>query len=238
MIVLKTRQIERVALALSIAVATIVFTMWPGLDVKVAGLFFDGNGFAGDRWLWSRAIYRSMPWLGWLLGAWAAVSLFAPRLLGPRGLRARRRRGAMLLLAGVVGVGLVVHVALKDHWGRPRPGSIEAFGGPMPFQQALAPSSYCPRNCSFVSGHAAGGFVLLAIGVFGARRKRLRWLAIGMAAGFVVGAARMAQGGHFLSDIVFCALIMWATAVLLRECWLRAAVVARSRHRRAQSVAP
>ena len=53
-----------------------------------------------------------------------------------------------------------------------------------------------------------------------------------MAAGGLVGLARMVEGRHFLGDIVFGGLIIWAVCLLLREAWLRlAALRARARQR-------
>jgi membrane-associated PAP2 superfamily phosphatase len=225
---LSTRRLEFAALAAAIALATVVFTAWPQIDIAASRLFFRDGRFAGNTWSWAQAIYRFVPWYGAALAIGAAWVVI--RRIAGRGASWSMRRAILLLLAGLFGVGIAVHVVLKDNWGRPRPASVEAFGGPLVYQQALQPSTQCARNCSFVSGHAAAGFVLLTLGVFGSRRTRFRWLAAGFAAGLGIGAARVAQGAHFFSDIVFCGLVMWLVAIALRECWLRAAVL-RRRHR-------
>mgnify|MGYP000057640139 CR=1 FL=1 len=147
-----------------------------------------------------------------------------------------RRRAIALVVVAALGVGFLVHDVLKDSWGRPRPVATQAFGGAHPYQPALHPSDLCPRNCSFVSGHAAGGFMLLAVGMVGSRRTRWRWWAAGTAAGAVIGLARIAAGGHYLSDIVFGLLAVWGTAIVVREAWLRLAVW-RRRRRLARAVA-
>ena len=48
-----------------------------------------------------------------------------------------------------------------------------------------------------------------------------------MAAGGLVGLARMVEGRHFLGDIVFGGLIIWAVCLLMREAWLRLALLQR-----------
>ena len=39
------------------------------------------------------------------------------------------RAAVFLILSYALGPGLLVNVALKDNWGRPRPGHITQFGG-------------------------------------------------------------------------------------------------------------
>jgi lipid A 4'-phosphatase len=117
-------------------------------------------------------------------------------------------------------VGLLVHDGFKDHWGRARPMDVQAFGGSKVYHAPLRPTDQCARNCSFVSGHAAGGFALMAIGMLGSRRTRWRWWRAGMVAGGLVGMARIVEGRHFLGDIVFAGLLIWLVCLLLRELWL------------------
>ncbi|MFM7698022.1 MAG: phosphatase PAP2 family protein, partial [Limnohabitans sp.] len=88
----------------------------------------------------------------------------------------------------------------------------------------------CDENCSFVSGHAAGGFVWMAWGMWRGRRLRQRWLWTGMTAGALIGATRVMQGGHFLSDIVFSGWFIWLTYQLIRNTWLRYRCVRIKRH--------
>lgn len=228
---MKARHRERLALAGSLVLATLLFELWPEADAHISALFFDGQGFLGEQWAPVRWMYRAVPWLGALLFCAALVLWLRAARAGVDVARWRWRRASALVLAMVLGLGGVVHVALKDSWGRPRPDQAQRFGGSLPFVPALHPSVLCERNCSFVSGHAAAGFSLLALGVFGCRRTRRRWWAAAMLAGGLIGLGRVAQGRHYASDIVFCALVMWCVTALLREAWLR--VLAWRRARRA-----
>jgi len=125
------------------------------------------------------------------------------------------------VLVVVLGIGLLVHTVLKDGMGRPRPRDVQAFAGPTAFVPVFVPSQFCQTNCSFVSGHSAVGFALMSLGMFGIRRRRQFWLCTGLVAGGLIGLVRIAQGGHFLSDIVFSLIAIWSTHLMIRAVWLR-----------------
>jgi lipid A 4'-phosphatase len=61
----------------------------------------------------------------------------------------------------------------------------------------------------------------MSLGMFGTRRRQRFWFLVGVAAGTLIGAVRIAQGGHFLSDVVFSFLAIWFTHLLIRFIWLR-----------------
>ncbi len=228
---IKTRHQDKAALALLTAAATMLFELWPTLDITVSRRFFDGAQFLGDQWAWANLIYVGVPRLGTALVLLALLLALLPlSAWGRRWVRPwLQRRAIASLLVVALGVGLLVHNGLKDNWGRPRPQEVQVFGGSKVYQAPLQHSTQCERNCSFVSGHAAAGFALIAVGLFGSRRTRWRWWAIGTLAGSVIGLARIVQGRHFLADIVFCMLALWLVCVLLRALWLRLAVLRRRR---------
>ncbi len=234
---LKTRHQEMLALALCTIAATVLFELWPALDLAVSRRYFDGTAFVGHQWGWANLVYHGVPRLGGWLVLGAAVLALLP--LAGRWGRSwvkpwLQRRAIASLLMVLLGVGLLVHNGLKDSWGRPRPADVQAFGGAKVYQAPLQHSTQCERNCSFVSGHAAAGFALISLGLFGSRRTRWRWWMIGTVAGSVIGLARIVQGRHFFGDIVFCLLVLWLVSVLLRQAWLHLAAwrrAARSRKR-------
>jgi lipid A 4'-phosphatase len=131
------------------------------------------------------------------------------------------RRSSAVVAVVVLGIGFLVHTVLKDGMGRPRPRDVQAFAGPTAFVPVFVPSQFCQTNCSFVSGHSAVGFALMSLGMFGIRRKRQFWLFTGLVVGGVIGLTRVAQGGHFLSDIVFSLIAIWSSHLLIRAVWLR-----------------
>ena len=199
-----------------------IFTVWPQLDLWASGLFHDaGGGFIGDRLLFTRVLYHGIPVSGIAYTAIGllviVVSLWRPHPIGGRW----SRRLAALAWVSILGSGLLVNAGLKEYWGRARPVQVAQFGGTQHFSAALVPTDQCKHNCSFVSGHATSGFILMAVGLMGSVATRRRWLWIGLAWGAVVSLARIAEGGHFLSDTLFAGLAVWGSGWLIRELWLR-----------------
>lgn len=151
-----------------------------------------------------------------LLTAAAAVFIFIGGFRSAR--LARLRRPALyLILLLAIGPGLVTNAILKDHWGRPRPREVDLFGGREPFEKVLtfhAPS----RGKSFPCGHATMGFFFF--GGYYLFRRRNKWLArafvaLGAAAGGLIGWARVVQGGHFPSDVLWAGGLTWLVAAAL-----------------------
>jgi lipid A 4'-phosphatase len=205
----------------SLAVSMVVFALWPELDLWVALRFYDsGRGFPANQWHVVQFIYQWTPRIGMVLTA-AVLMVLILRMFAiipiPRWLW---RKCLAWLLVLVIGVGLVVHEGLKNQVGRPRPHQIEPMGGSAPFIPAMQWSTHCARNCSFVSGHAAVGFALLAFGMWSAPAMRRRWWFTGVLVGSAIGWVRMAQGGHFLSDVLFSLLAIWGSSLLIRQFWL------------------
>jgi membrane-associated phospholipid phosphatase len=111
----------------------------------------------------------------------------------------------------------LVNVVLKDHWGRPRPAQIEAFGGSHTFSQPWEKTDFTGGR-SFPSGHSSVAFYMMAP-YFLLRRTRKKaaytWLRMGLAYGILMGIARVVQGGHFVSDVLWAGGIIYLTGLLL-----------------------
>jgi lipid A 4'-phosphatase len=113
---------------------------------------------------------------------------------------------------------LIIHGVLKDHWGRPRPRQVIEFGGLQSFRSYYEPNiGHQPEpSKSFACGHASLGYYFFALALLGIiyRLRWLFWLGMGLAwgLGILLSLARIAQGGHFLSDTLASALIMWLVA--------------------------
>ena len=109
--------------------------------------------------------------------------------------------------------GLFVSVVLKENWGRARPAHIAEFGGKMEYTPPMMRANQCAGNCSFPSGEASFAFCFLAFAMIAGRRPLLIKLALGYGVFFAV--LRVAEGGHFTSDVVFSALISLITCLTL-----------------------
>jgi len=198
-----------VALALALILAVLAFfAAAPGLDLAAAAAFYDGGGrFAGPGPVGNalRRVFYIVPFF--LLGGAGTLALL--RRLGLRVPAPTARALATLVLSLALGPGLLVNVALKDHWHRPRPVQVTEFGGPQPFRPVGWPGGTCGRNCSFVSGEGASSFWSVAPALMAPPAWRAAALAAALAYAAATGLLRMAFGGHFLSDTLLAALFTW-----------------------------
>ncbi len=215
----------RLALALlaATAVSVVVFSLFPDLDLEVAGALHRSDGlFVGQNsyllnWLHQTAV----PWMVKLCLAFFILALLA-RLFG-RSIAGISRTEALFVIAVfALGPGLLANTLAKDHSGRPRPTDSQPFGGPFAYAAPLTFSGACPNNCSFVSGDAAAGFAFLGPAAILPRRWRRRGLGGALALGGAIGLMRMLQGGHFLGDVIFAGLLVAATTLALHWAMFRA----------------
>ncbi len=202
------------------AVSAGLFLAMPWLDIEAARPFHVGERlFALGRQSGAGGLLRKGFQLVFLAGALASLAGLALAWtrrrhlfgLGPR-------KWLFLALCLAVGPGLVANVLLKDHWGRARPSQVQLFGGERAFTPPLLPARECPRNCSFVSGEASSIFALFFALALMLETRRRQLLALGLLAGGAAGLMRMAQGGHFLSDVLFAGVFMMLTTLALH--WL------------------
>ena len=128
------------------------------------------------------------------------ILVILKELISGRYKSALTKKSVFVIIALLLGPGLVVNQVFKQNWGRARPNEVVQFGGTNTYSAPLEISNQCESNCSFVSGHASGGFFILTL-TWALRRRR--WFWIGLISGGLVGLGRILQGGHFLSDIVF-----------------------------------
>jgi lipid A 4'-phosphatase len=205
----------RPLLLVALAVAAgLLFWAFPGIDLWASGLFWrPGEGFFLRDLPPFKLVHEGMPYLT------AAIAL---ALIGFAFWAWRRRRSQRialyLMLSLIAGPGLVVNTGLKDNWGRARPSQVVEFGGTQRFTPAPLVADECGRNCSFVAGDPAMGFWFLSLAFLLPPRRRYLAAAGAVVLGAFFGLARIAQGGHFLSDVVFCGIAVAATAWLLH--WL------------------
>jgi lipid A 4'-phosphatase len=121
----------------------------------------------------------------------------------------------------IVGPGLIVESILKPYSGRARPQDLVHFGGGADYTAPLSFADACTTNCSFVSGHAAVAFWLTAYAFIAPPAHRLPVLLLGLVVGVAMGAVRVMQGAHFVSDVVYAAAIVVIVNMLLARILLR-----------------
>jgi len=203
---------------LAILLASALFLLWPGLDLRVASLFYRGHGaFALDHNSVAMAIHEGVPAIMQLAGA-AIVLLLAYDLYRRRPAADAVRQAVYLAACFIIGPGLVANTLLKDNWGRPRPSQVADFAEPDRFAPPLLVGDQCPSNCSFVAGDAAAIFTFLAFALLlPAGWPRRSGVIVVTGLGAVMGIIRMGQGDHFLSDVIFAGLFMALVVLLLRR---------------------
>jgi len=196
-----------------LAAATIVF--WTtDVDLAIERLFYDAEaGWAHkDEQPW-HGLYKLGVLPAWVMALSALAVLIASRWVTKW--VPHRRVAFFLVLVMAVGPGLLVNEVFKKHWGRPRPLDVYELGGDRDFVPVWIKSPAGNGN-SFASGHASTGYYLFAPFFFLRRRslkRALGWLALGLLYGSLVGLARMIQGAHFLSDVVWAGGLVYITAL-------------------------
>jgi lipid A 4'-phosphatase len=194
---------------LAAALAAAVIFSTGTLDIAAARWFFRPD--AVDHW----PLARHFPWLilyraaSWITAALILTGLAAFALSLTRGRRHWRGAATLVLLAVVIGPGLIGNALLKDHWQHPRPRDLIELGGSMHY--VPSPLIGHEGGASFPCGHCTVGFLFgLGWWIF---RHRPRWAAVSLAAGLTIGTllgvGRMAAGAHFLSDVIWSALLAW-----------------------------
>jgi len=184
-------------------VLAIVFVVFPGIDLGVAGWFYlpPRHFVIGETWIgrfFDSDVHFGMEWFLPVIVGVFLYGLYRKHAywnLTPRNF-------LFVVLTIALGAGLVTNVIFKDSWGRARPSQVMEFGGVKQFSPPFMRSTQCDKNCSFVSGDASLAASFLVFAMI-ARRNRLRWW-IGLGSfTVIVGLMRMGRGSHFLSDVVF-----------------------------------
>jgi membrane-associated PAP2 superfamily phosphatase len=159
------------------------------------------------------AVYDIGVWPANVVGFGSLVALLGSR---SRGALRRHRRGLLLLvLVLALGPGVAVNLALKEHWGRPRPRDVEELGGDQTFLP-VGDRGIPGGGESFPSGHAAMGFFFLTFYLLLRDRRpgAARWaLAGSIVAGCLLGFQRIAVGAHWPSDVLWAGGVVYLTAL-------------------------
>lgn len=194
-------------------VSSALLVAFSGIDIRISGLFFD-HGFYMASQGWASLLHDSVR--GFIVLSTVAVAgIYVFNRLSKRNLFAiNGRKVAYLVLVLILGAGLIVNVALKDHFGRARPRDIAEFGGSEQFTPAFVISDACDRNCSFSSGDSAGAFFALAFVLMASRKRAITTAGVGF--GVLVSASRIASGAHFFSDTVVSFFVMLMVADFLK----------------------
>ena len=200
---------------LPLIIACIIAPFTPWMDMTVARWCFQNTaGFSSNTLFDFLYTFGELPTQ--LIGIFA--TLYFLYAVYTRKRTQQRFIALVLSLNMIIGYGSITRTVLKEFWGRPRPIQIEEFGGTHKFRPFYAPILKKGSDAlqSFPSGHAACGFYFFSLYFIGRRYQKRSLKNLGLTLGATVGIllsfTRILQGGHFLSDTLFSALIMWETA--------------------------
>lgn len=185
-----------------------------GLDLALERSLFLPGWALGEQNPW-HVLYRFGVWPAYLLSS-AGLALLVAGFFWAKAYPFRKS-ALFLVLLMALGPGLIVNAIFKDHWGRPRPRQVQLFGGDRQFHQPWERGTDGTGR-SFPSGHASAAFYLMApyfvLRARDRRRARLA-LAAGVGYGLLMGFARMAQGGHFPTDVIWAGGVVYLVGLAL-----------------------
>ena len=210
-----TAKVRDFALPITILVLATLVIAVTDADLKLSAMFCIGGKWpVGDQQPW-HLLYQLNRGPSISLGVAGLTAALIGSIYKQR--RSWIRPGLFLVILLALGPGLLVNTVFKDYWGRPRPRDIVQFGGKKqflhPWQKGVA-----HQGRSFPSGHSSAAFYLGAP-FFIYRRQNPRvarlWFIGGLTFGSIMSIARLAQGGHFLSDNLWAWGIVHLVALTL-----------------------
>lgn len=204
---------------LPIFLVLLITPFTPFIDMAIENYFYNVSEqqFISNNFTSFLFDYGVMP--GWIVAIGALLLLIFSFIT--QRYKEWRRPALFLVLTLAIASGVIVHALLKDHWGRPRPKQTIEFGGIQQFRPYYSPNFFHQPepSKSFPCGHCSMGFYFFALYVLGKRLNNKRMAYIGLfiaiSLGVLLSIGRMMQGGHYFSDTVLAALILWLTALIL-----------------------
>jgi membrane-associated phospholipid phosphatase len=183
-------------------------------DIQVSSIFFKEGEFSNHpffTFIYTYGEYPALATVGFSAFLIPFTYLFAS-------LKSYRLPLFFLAFNLVLGGFLINEKIFKEHFGRPRPKQTTLFGGEHPFRPLHKPDiSFSIRPLkSFACGHATAGFYFFSVARLQRTKKgRYFWILFALLTGSLLGIARIAQGGHFLSDVLTSLFIMWGSSSFL-----------------------
>jgi membrane-associated PAP2 superfamily phosphatase len=191
---------------------TLLFWIFPW-DMAVANFWYDQGWPSQKDAIW-QLFYQGVPIVSGIILVGSLLVLIGS--LWVNRLHALRKPISVLFVTMVLGPGLLVNGVFKDHWGRPRPRQVEEFGGSMHYLPPFKPA-FGQNGLSLPCGHCSVPFAFYALSLVSSTPLgKVSWAIVATVMGGGTGAARIAAGGHFLSDVILSAwfsfLAAWMSA--------------------------
>ena len=206
------RRLSLLLIALGFALVIAVYALDPGLDLRVTSHYFFDEA-AKKFWLADHPVIVSLRNLNSaidiMIGVALAFAVIYAWIVPAKKPLVSRRAVIFLVATFLLAPVLVANGVFKENWSRPRPYHVAEFGGAASFVPWWDPRGTCKRSCSFFSGEVSAAAwtmapAVLVPGIMGAVA-----IAASLAFTAAIAVVRLAQGGHFLSDTAFAALMTW-----------------------------
>lgn len=216
---MKKKQDFPLSAIISFLALFLIFKRWPEIDISFSMIFFDGTKFPlSMEFLPIMKVVDRFIEFG-CIALWIIIlTRMIRKEYKKNGLKYSDLMSKLIYIAavGLLGSVAAIHF-IKRYIMRCRPYYIESFGGPSPFTeiwtQNLSEAVNITKCVSFVSGHAAIGFLIYAIAFTTVKGKK--FIILGTIIGGLFGFIRIIQGQHFLSDVIFSGYVMYFSALLL-----------------------
>jgi len=207
---------KKVLILLAVPIISIILFQTSNIEIRILKFFYSPTKgwFLRYSQPWE-FIYTFAPIPGLLLAGGGLLTYVSSFFV--KKLKKYSRYGLFLFLVMLIGPGLIVNTIFKDHWGRPRPRQIIEFNGTMKYLRVWQ-RGVPGKGKSFPSGHASVGFYLFTPYFFlRKKRKKLAYgfLGLGIFSGGLIGLTRMIQGAHFITDVLFAGIIVYAVGEIL-----------------------
>ena len=187
----------------------VLISVGPSIDIYLSSLFYNGKGqfllqSYYDITIFIRKIILRVV-IAYIL-ILPIISLWLPIRQLYFNYKFNLKNIIFLWASSLFNLLIIVNLFFKNLWGRARPGDIIQLGGKESFTPWYQISDACNSNCSFVSGDAAVGFSLIVF-YFIIKKEIFFWLSVVF--GSLFGLVRIMEGGHFLSDVIMSAAIIY-----------------------------
>ncbi|AFM26407.1 phosphatase PAP2 family protein [Desulfomonile tiedjei] len=189
-----------------------------GADIDLTSCFYRAGGANGGWTLGATSPWKQLYRYGEYSVVAFALGVLVLLIASWKG-RVRReytKPALVVILTVIIGPGILVNGILKEYWGRPRPVDTIEFGGQQRYRRVLQPGT--PGNGkSFTCGHCAMAFSVVSGAAFYPLHPTaaVTMVAVGTAYGIVMGVARIAQGGHFPTDVLWSGILVCVVIVFL-----------------------
>ena len=186
----------------------VLVTFGPEFDIYLSSFFYFGNNqFMLQNYYSLSIFFRKilLPLLLIYIFIFPILGKFMPLQRLFFGYKFSIKEIVFIWICGLGTLMVVINILLKDMWGRVRPNDILHFDGVGFFTPWFKFGGSCTSNCSFVSGDASVGFMLV-IFYFIIQKNIYCYLALFF--GLIFGFIRIIAGGHFFSDVIFSQIIV------------------------------